>query len=142
LPVERKEQDRVRLMDAFLKETQAFSVLFRLGILSRDEWREWLRQEYNVPLAPPVKIDGDGVPDMSDIAGLPEFVASLVDGRVEELFTADEGADGRPEGIVQAEMGVNGSQADAVPEHPVDDGDVEIEPLTDDTLQRLAEEDH
>lgn len=139
LPVDRKVPDRVRLMDAFLKETQAFSVLFRLGVLSREEWRSWLRQEYTVPLAQPVPIEG-GVPDMSDITGLPEFVASLVDGRMEELFTADEGGDGRDASIVQAETGPNGAQADPVPEVPVDGGDEPIEPLTDDTLERLAQE--
>jgi hypothetical protein len=123
-------------MDAFLKETQAFSVQFRLGIISREEWRAWLRQEYNVPLAEPVDIE-DGVPDMADITGLPEFVASLVDGRMGELFTAAD--DER--GIVEAEMGQNGAQMDPVPEMPVDEGDEVIEPLTDDTLERLAEED-
>jgi hypothetical protein len=114
-------------MDAFLKETQAFSVLFRMGVLSRDEWREWLRQEYNVPLAPPVQFT-DAVPDMSDITGLPDFVASLVDGRMTELFTAEEAMDGG-QALVEAEMGENGAQAD-----------FSDEPMTDEILERLAQE--
>jgi len=135
MPVERKEQDRVRLMDAFLKETQAFSVLFRLGVLSREEWRQWLRQEYNVPLAEPVALD-DGVPDMRDIPGLAAVVAAFVDERIAEYGSAEEHES--PEALVTAEQSGNGT--DPVPELPVDEGDEPLEPLTDDTLQRLAEE--
>ena len=112
MPVERKEPDRVRLMDAFLKETQAFSVLFRLGVIGRLEWRAWLRQEYNIPLA---DVPMESVPDMSDVAGLPDLVASLVDERMSATyFETENGSEN-----VEAEQ--------------------EME-LTEDELQRLAEE--
>lgn len=117
------------MMDAFLKETQAFAIVHRLGVMSREEWRAWLRQEYNVPLAEPVQIDG--VPIMADVAGLDDHVARMVDMRVGQIFYEAEHEN--PDELIEAEgFTTNGGEGG-------DDEDP-FGSLSEETLQRLAEE--
>ena len=104
-------------MDAFLKEQQAFALLFRLGVIGREEWREWLRQEYNVPLAPPVAIEVDDA--ATGVHNLGMVVEEMVDARMSRIFFEAE----------QGETNENGDEPQQVTGE-----------LTDEELQRLAEE--
>ena len=108
-------------MDAFLKEQQAFALLFRMGVVGREEWREWLRQEYNIPMAPPVTIEVDDA--VAGVHNLGMVVEEMVDARMSRIFFEAEQGDTNE---AQAEQNGPGPQV--------------TDELTDEELQRLAEE--
>ena len=116
-------------MEQYFRETQAFAIQLRLGIISREEWRAWLRQEYNVPLAPPITIEP---PDMMDVATLSEYVQTLVDSRLYELSADAQAEADHAAGLAGFE------QADPAPApQPTGDNDGDGV-LTEDDLQALA----
>jgi hypothetical protein len=123
-----KNYDRIKVMEQFMRETQAFAIALRLGVISREEWRAWWRQEYNIPLAPPIKIEP---PDMADVATLPDFVQQLVDQRLYELSADVEAETEHAAGLAGFE------QVDPAPA-PQPDGDDGVGELSEDDLAQLA----
>jgi hypothetical protein len=93
-----RDPQRAKLMEQWLREAQGFAIYFRLGIISRDEWRDYLREAYGLPL---VELPEDFEPPVFESPGTSSWTEEELAFMAEHLAARSAG-NGEPEQVPAA----------------------------------------